>query len=101
MNDASDDRTGGAEVRPAGRAEWDPFVPSHFEEVRVGRTGDGALPAGRTSATGPVRLSLESFTNESRLAERPQRRGLGHEIREDRRVDVAEVSASRARQLDV
>jgi hypothetical protein len=38
---------------PAGGAEWDPFVPSHFEEVRVGRTGDGAPPAGAAPGARP------------------------------------------------
>jgi hypothetical protein len=44
----SDSRADGRVAAGAGwavEAEWDPFVPSHFEEVHVGRTGDEASMA--------------------------------------------------------
>jgi len=63
MNDARADGRVAAGAGPAGGAQWAPFVPSHFEEVRGGRTGDGAPRAGPAPADRTRPSARASFMN--------------------------------------
>src|SRR5215831_15711843 len=56
-------RAGGAGGGPAGRRSGTPSSRPQLEELRIGRTGDGAVQLGRPLRQAPPASSVRSFMN--------------------------------------